>query len=51
MPIQPITTFEGDSWTKQKEESDRGHHYFRQYKKENLSRNNFKKLFDLYLSF
>lgn len=42
MAIKPITTFEGDSWKKQKEESDRAHHYFKQYKKKNLSRRKFK---------
>ena len=42
MAIKPITTFEGDPWKKQKEESDRAHHYFKQYKKKNLSRRKFK---------
>jgi hypothetical protein len=41
MPIQPITYFEGDSWKKQPEESERGHHYFKQYKKQHLSRDKF----------
>lgn len=41
MAIKPITTFKGDSWKKQKEESDRAHHYFKQYKKEKLSKNDF----------
>ena len=44
MAIKPITTFEGDSWKKQKEESDRAHHYFKQYKKKNLSKKKFKQL-------
>ena len=44
MPITEITVFEGDSWKKQKGESDRAHHYFKQYKKQNLSRHNFKQL-------
>jgi len=44
MAIKPITNFQGDSWTKQKEESDRAHHYFKQYKKKNLSKKKFKQL-------
>ena len=44
MAIKPITTFQGDSWTKQKEESPRAHHYFKQYKKENISRDKFIEL-------
>lgn len=44
MAIKPITTFEGDPWKKQKEESDRAHHYFKQYKKKNLSKKKFKQL-------
>lgn len=41
MAIKPITTFTGDSWTKQKEESDRAHHYFKQYKPKQLSKRDF----------
>lgn len=37
MAIKPITEFNGDSWKKQKEESDRAHHYFKQFKKTHLS--------------
>ena len=44
MAIKPITTFQGDSWKKQEEESDRAHHYFKQYKKQNLSKDKFKQL-------
>ena len=44
MAIKQITTFTGDSWKKQKEESDRAHHYFKQYKKKNLSKKKFKQL-------
>lgn len=44
MAIKPITTFEGDSWKKQKEESDRAHHYFKQYKNKLLSKHKFIKL-------
>lgn len=43
MPITEITNFIGDSWTKQEGESPRAHHYFKQYKKKNLSRDKFKK--------
>lgn len=41
MPIKEITIFTGDSWSKQEEESDRAYHYFKQYKKEQLSKRNF----------
>ena len=44
MAIKPITTFEGDPWKKQKEESDRAHNYFKHYKKKNLSKKKFKQL-------
>lgn len=44
MAIKPITNFKGDSWKKQEEESDRAHHYFKQYKKQNLSKDKFKQL-------
>ena len=41
MPIKPITTFKGDSWKKQEEESDRAYHYFKQYKKQLIGRDKF----------
>lgn len=44
MAIKPIIEFKGDSWKKQKEESPRAHHYFKQYKKQNLSKDKFIKL-------
>ena len=44
MAIKPIIEFKGDSWKKQKEESTRAHHYFKQYKKQNLSKDKFIKL-------
>ena len=44
MAIKPITTFQGDSWKKQKEESERAHHYFKQYKIKLLSKHKFTKL-------
>jgi len=44
MAIKPITTFEGDPWKKQKEESDRAHHYFKQYKTKLLSKHKFIQL-------
>ena len=44
MPITEITDFKGDPWKKQEGESDRAHHYFKQYKKQNLSRHKFKQL-------
>ena len=44
MAIKPITTFTGDSWKKQKEESPRAHHYFKEYKKQKMGRDKFIKL-------
>lgn len=44
MAIKPITNFQGDSWTKQKEESPRAYHYFKQYKKQKIGRDKFIKL-------
>ena len=44
MAIKQITTFEGDSWKKQKEESPRAYHYFKQYKKQKIGRDKFIKL-------
>jgi len=44
MAIKPITTFTGDSWKKQKEESPRAYHYFKQYKKQKIGRDKFIKL-------
>lgn len=42
MAIRKITQFEGDSWKKQEEESDRAHHYFKIYKKKQLSLQKYK---------
>lgn len=42
MAIKPITTFEGDSWKKQEPESDRAHHYFKDFKKRHLKREKYK---------
>ena len=44
MGIKPITTFEGDPWKKQEEESDRAHHYFKQYKPQLLTKREFIQL-------
>lgn len=44
MAIKPITTFNGDPWKKQDEESDRAHHYFKQYKPQLLTKREFIQL-------
>lgn len=44
MAIKPIIEFKGDSWKKQKEESPRAHHYFKEYKKQKIGRDKFIKL-------
>lgn len=44
MAIKKITQFEGDSWKKQEEESDRAHHYFNDFKKRHINREKYKQL-------
>ena len=41
MAIKPITKFKGDSWKKQESESDRAHHYFKDFRVRQLSRDKY----------